>query len=614
MPASLPPSSVSLMALRFFVRRLHRPRRPRPSPRWLQAQLTRARTPLLIPALHPVSLFQRDPRRGWWWRLGWEWTTATMVTTGASTARRTSKAGAPSRFLSFSPFRCACNLIVVRCATSGSDNPRSYYKCTEKDCPVKKQARHTASVSRGGGGKDRQSHDASFLCHNQVEKNGDHTINTYEGTHNHLAPGLNGSILCRRRGKKKPQPHQEEEEEDGEEEEEEEDGEEEGEGVREGELGGGDDSAGKRFFPPSFPILKQTKQQTSVHIPEASNGNGTCLLPARKRHKRPEDSGDSSAQMQPFPPSSHSSMHALLTASSSPSLSSVVIPPPQLIHDNQQQSSEPYWDRSNSQHHEQQQPQDASYMNTWWENKDRRDTSGLFNPHFSNLSTLYSALGTPAPTSSPLSSRFLPLTSAQPLPTSFQLSNSSASAFFSSPVIHSLLANTNSPFSSMHPSGSNGLPATPNTPGVLPQLMSLPSDSPLYQALAATLARTWPNDSVTERGSGDYNCETGGTGEKETQQGGSTTENSRAMQEGSSTGEQTPLMHQFYYPSFQPFPSSSLQQQSSSSVSLAPLPVIVYPTNHSSSPSSATPLQSTMGTSEGAAELLRINDDLTEMD
>jgi len=364
--------------------------------------------------------------------------------------------------------------------------------------------------------------------------------------------------------------------------------------VREGELGGGDDSA--------------------VHIPEASNGNGTCLLPARKRHKRPEDSGDSSAQMQPFPPSSHSSMHALLTASSSPSLSSVVIPPPQLIHDNQQQSSEPYWDRSNSQHHEQQQPQDASYMNTWWENKDRRDTSGLFNPHFSNLSTLYSALGTPAPTSSPLSSRFLPLTSPQPLPTSFQLSNPSTSAFFSSPVIHSLLANTNSPFSSMHPSGSNGLPATPNTPGVLPQLMSLPSDSPLYQALAATLARTWPNDSVTERGSGDYNCETGGTGEKETQQGGSTTENSRAMQEGSSTGEQTPLMHQFYYPSFQPFPSSSLQQQSSSSVSLAPLPVIVYPTNHSSSPSSATPLQSTMGTSEGAAELLRINDDLTEMD
>jgi hypothetical protein len=39
--------------------------------------------------------------------------------------------------------------------------PRSYYRCTQEDCPVKKQ----------------------------VEQRGNSIFNTYEGTHNHLAPG-----------------------------------------------------------------------------------------------------------------------------------------------------------------------------------------------------------------------------------------------------------------------------------------------------------------------------------------------------------------------------------------------------------------------------------------
>jgi len=42
-----------------------------------------------------------------------------------------------------------------------SYTPRSYYRCTQEDCPVKKQ----------------------------VEQRGNSIFNTYEGTHNHLAPG-----------------------------------------------------------------------------------------------------------------------------------------------------------------------------------------------------------------------------------------------------------------------------------------------------------------------------------------------------------------------------------------------------------------------------------------
>jgi len=44
----------------------------------------------------------------------------------------------------------------------GSPYPRSYYKCTEKGCSVKKQ----------------------------VEQNGNSIVNSYEGTHTHLAPAL----------------------------------------------------------------------------------------------------------------------------------------------------------------------------------------------------------------------------------------------------------------------------------------------------------------------------------------------------------------------------------------------------------------------------------------
>eukprot|EP01088_Endostelium_zonatum_P012063 TRINITY_DN2622_c0_g1_i3.p1 TRINITY_DN2622_c0_g1~~TRINITY_DN2622_c0_g1_i3.p1 ORF type:complete len:126 (-),score=23.96 TRINITY_DN2622_c0_g1_i3:360-737(-) len=53
----------------------------------------------------------------------------------------------------------------------GSRYPRSYYKCTEKDCPVKKQ----------------------------VEQSGSTMINTYEGTHNHKAPGLEENQRKRRK-------------------------------------------------------------------------------------------------------------------------------------------------------------------------------------------------------------------------------------------------------------------------------------------------------------------------------------------------------------------------------------------------------------------------------
>ncbi|KAL6042443.1 WRKY Transcription Factor [Balamuthia mandrillaris] len=59
----------------------------------------------------------------------------------------------------------------------GSTNPRSYYKCTEKNCPVKKQ----------------------------VERNGNVIINTYEGKHNHLAPGLDPTARKRRRRKHSPE-------------------------------------------------------------------------------------------------------------------------------------------------------------------------------------------------------------------------------------------------------------------------------------------------------------------------------------------------------------------------------------------------------------------------
>jgi hypothetical protein len=46
----------------------------------------------------------------------------------------------------------------------GSPNPRSYYRCTEDECPVKKQ----------------------------VERRGNTVINTYEGTHTHPAPSEDG--------------------------------------------------------------------------------------------------------------------------------------------------------------------------------------------------------------------------------------------------------------------------------------------------------------------------------------------------------------------------------------------------------------------------------------
>jgi len=53
----------------------------------------------------------------------------------------------------------------------GSPHPRSYYKCTESDCPVKKQ----------------------------VERCGNSIVNTYEGTHNHLAPDVEDGPKKRRR-------------------------------------------------------------------------------------------------------------------------------------------------------------------------------------------------------------------------------------------------------------------------------------------------------------------------------------------------------------------------------------------------------------------------------
>jgi hypothetical protein len=48
----------------------------------------------------------------------------------------------------------------------GASHPRSYYKCTVEDCPVKKQ----------------------------VEKRGNSVINTYEGIHNHLANALDALV------------------------------------------------------------------------------------------------------------------------------------------------------------------------------------------------------------------------------------------------------------------------------------------------------------------------------------------------------------------------------------------------------------------------------------
>lgn len=53
----------------------------------------------------------------------------------------------------------------------GSPFPRSYYKCTEKGCSVKKQ----------------------------VEQNGTSIVNTYEGTHTHLAPAMDDSsdLVCK---------------------------------------------------------------------------------------------------------------------------------------------------------------------------------------------------------------------------------------------------------------------------------------------------------------------------------------------------------------------------------------------------------------------------------
>ena len=59
----------------------------------------------------------------------------------------------------------------------GSPYPRSYYKCTEKNCPVKKQVEQCGPM-------------------------GGTIINTYEGTHNHLAPGLEENPRKRRRRRK----------------------------------------------------------------------------------------------------------------------------------------------------------------------------------------------------------------------------------------------------------------------------------------------------------------------------------------------------------------------------------------------------------------------------
>jgi len=58
----------------------------------------------------------------------------------------------------------------VKVSGSSAPSSRSYYRCTEEDCPVKKQ----------------------------VERRGSAIVNTYEGTHNHLAPSLDDNI-----GKKK---------------------------------------------------------------------------------------------------------------------------------------------------------------------------------------------------------------------------------------------------------------------------------------------------------------------------------------------------------------------------------------------------------------------------
>jgi WRKY transcription factor 1 len=44
----------------------------------------------------------------------------------------------------------------------GSSNPRSYYRCTEENCPVKKH----------------------------VELQGNQIMNIYEGVHNHAAPSI----------------------------------------------------------------------------------------------------------------------------------------------------------------------------------------------------------------------------------------------------------------------------------------------------------------------------------------------------------------------------------------------------------------------------------------
>lgn len=58
----------------------------------------------------------------------------------------------------------------------GSPFPRSYYKCTEKGCSVKKQ----------------------------VEQNGTSIVNTYEGTHTHLAPAMddNMDMIKKRRNRR----------------------------------------------------------------------------------------------------------------------------------------------------------------------------------------------------------------------------------------------------------------------------------------------------------------------------------------------------------------------------------------------------------------------------
>jgi len=58
----------------------------------------------------------------------------------------------------------------------GSPFPRSYYKCTEKGCSVKKQ----------------------------VEQNGTSIVNTYEGTHTHIAPAMddNSDMVKKRRNRR----------------------------------------------------------------------------------------------------------------------------------------------------------------------------------------------------------------------------------------------------------------------------------------------------------------------------------------------------------------------------------------------------------------------------